>query len=265
MENVREYALVTGASSGIGSNISEILAQKGYSIIAVSNQQNQLEELKKKLEQVYRITVFTFNTDLGKEDSAQQIFNYCENLNLDVEVLVNNAGILLFSEAVQADYSQTITILNLHMSTPALLCRLFGAKMILRRKGFILNVASISAVMPYPGISLYGPTKTFLRYFTRAFRTEMKYYGIKVTCLIPGATDTALYDAHNFNIPFLMRLGVVKKPETVAKAGVKALFKNRSECIPGLLNKLIILLLPVVPHSIIGIINSRTNFVRKME
>ena len=129
--------------------------------------------------------------------------------------------------------------------------------MVMCRTGFILNVSSISAVMPYPGISLYGPTKAYLRCFTRAIGTEMKLYGVRVTCLIPGATATALYDQHNFNAPLLMKLGILKKPETVAKVGIKALFSGRAECIPGLLNKLIVFLFPIIPHFIIGLINKR--------
>jgi hypothetical protein len=174
--------------------------------------------------------------------------------------LINDAGIFFFGEAVRIEYSRVKSILVLHIVTPALLCRLFGEQMIARQKGYILNVSSVTSVMPYPGISLYGPTKAFIRKFTRAIRTEMKLYGINVTCLIPGATDTALYDADNFRSPLIMKLGIMKKPDTVANAGVRALFKNHAECIPGLLNKLIVLLLPIVPHFIIGIINRRTHF-----
>ena len=265
MENSQKYGLITGASSGIGWHFAEALVKKGYSVVAVSNQPTQLDDLKKRLEQAYRIIVVTINIDLAKEDSAQQVFNYCKEKNLTVEVLINNAGIFVFGEAARVDYSRMKLILTLHVITPALLCRLFGEQMILRQKGFILNVSSITAVMPYPGISLYGPTKTFLRKFTRALRTEMKFYGINVTCLIPGAVDTALYDASNFNSPLLMRLGIMRKPDTVANAGVRALFKNRAECTPGLLNKLIIMLLPIVPQFIISIINRRTHIVRKPE
>ena len=265
MGNTRKYALITGASSGIGWHFTESLAKKGYSIVAVSNQPTQLDDLKKRLEQSYRINVVVINIDLAQEDSAHKVFKYCDEKNLTVEVLINNAGIFVFGEAARADYSSMKSILMLHIITPALLCRLFGGQMINRQKGFILNVSSITAVMPYPGISLYGPTKTFLRNFTRALRTEMKFYGINVTCLIPGAVDTALYDASNFNSPLLMRLGIMRKPDTVANAGVRALFKNRAECTPGLLNKLIIMLLPIVPQFIISIINRRTHIVRKPE
>lgn len=252
MENIRNYALVTGASSGIGWHISELLAKDGYPVIAVSDQPLQLDNLKRSLELAYGIRVITFNIDLAQENSAQQIYLYCDKNNLIVEVLINNAGTLIFGEVVNVDYSGTKSILNLHVTTPALLCRLFGEQMIKKGRGFILNVSSISSVMPYPTISLYGPTKAFLRYFTRALRTEMRYHGIKVTCLMPGATMTSLYDPGKYNSPIKFRLGIIKKPDTVAKAGLTALFKDRAECIPGFLNKLIVLLLPLVPSFIIG-------------
>lgn len=262
-QSSKKYALVTGASSGIGWHISRELAQRGYSIITVSNQPTQLEVLKKELEQYNSISVVTLNIDLAQPDSARKVFDLCEKNQLEVEVLVNNAGILVFGEAARVEYAKAATILQLHMSTPALLCRLFGEKMIARQSGFILNVSSISAVMPYPGISLYGPSKTFLRQYTRALRTEMKLYGVKVTCLIPGATATALYDTHHINVPLAMKLGVMKKPEGVAKAGVKALFAGRAECIPGLLNKLTVKLIPLIPHFIIEMIHRCTRITRK--
>jgi uncharacterized protein len=252
MNASHRYALVTGASSGIGWHIAKELAQKGYSIIAVSNQPDALNVLKQEVEKNYSISVFTIEMDLARAEAAKEVFDQCELHNLDVEVLVNNAGMLLVTETVEVTYEKVAAILQLHMTTPAILSYLFGKKMMEWKKGYILNVSSISAVMPYPTISLYGPTKTFIRSFTRALRTEMKGDGINVTCLIPGATATALYDAHHVNIPLAMKLGVMKKPEVVARAGVKALFAGRAECIPGILNKLIILLVPVVPHAVIG-------------
>jgi uncharacterized protein len=249
-----KYALVTGASSGIGWHISKELAQKGYSIIAVSNQPEQLEQLKNELESANAISVKTVNMDLAQAGAAKEIFQYCESGRLEVEVLVNNAGILVIGEVVKVDYSKAASILQLHIATPALLCHLFGKKMMVRKRGYILNVSSISAVMPYPVISFYGPTKTFIRSFTRALRTEMRGNGIYVTCLLPGATATALYDAHAVNVPLAMKLGVMKKPEVVAHAGLKSLFAGRAECIPGTINKLIVLLLPLIPNFVITVI-----------
>jgi short-subunit dehydrogenase len=259
MKNREKYALITGASSGIGLHIAEALARKGYSLVAASNQPAQLDDLKKRLEETYNIRVFTINIDLAQENSAQKVFDFCHEKSLIIEVLINNAGILVYGEVAGIEYSRVKTILTLHVMTPALLCRLFGEEMIKRQQGFILNVSSISAVMPYPRISLYGPTKAFLRNFTRALRTEMKPKGINVTSLIPGATATALYDTGNLNTPLLIKLGIMKKPDAVANAGIRALFKNHAECIPGFLNKFVFVLLPFVPHSIISLLNRRVH------
>lgn len=257
------YALVTGASSGIGWHISKELAQRGYYIVAVSNQPEQLEALKKELEHTYLISVVLLNMDLARAGAAKEVFDYCDTNQLEVEVLVNNAGMLVLGEAVRIDYQKAADIIQLHVTTPALLCHLFGQKMISAKKGYILNVSSISAVMPYPIISFYGSSKTFLRFFTRALRTEMKSDKIKVTCLLPGATATALYDTHNVNIPLAMKLGLMKKPEYVARAGVNALFAEQAECIPGVLNKLVVLLLPIVPHIVIEWINRLRNLTKQ--
>jgi short-subunit dehydrogenase len=263
MEDVMKYALVTGASSGIGWHFAELLAKKGYSVVAVSNQPERLADLKNKLEHENSITVEIINIDLAQENSALRVFEYCKAKNLEIEVLINDAGMFFFGESARIDPSRMKSMIMLHVLTTTLLCRLFGEQMIDRKIGYILNVSSISAIMPYPGISIYGPTKAYLRHFTRALRTEMKFYGINVTCLIPGATDTGLYDAGKYKSSFLMKMGIMKKPEVVAGKSLRALFKNRAECIPGLLNKLVVILLPLIPSFIIGTINRKTNVVRK--
>jgi len=251
MNNPGKYALVTGASSGIGWHISKELAQRGYSIIAVSNQPEQLDVLKQALENAFPISVHSVNVDLSEAGAGKSVFDYCESNHLEVEVLVNNAGMLVLGEAALVDYSSAADILHLHVNTPALLCNLFGKKMSAKKAGYILNVSSISAVMPYPVISFYGPSKTFIRSFTRALRTEMKVSGVKVTCLLPGATATPLYGTRKVNIPLAMKLGVMKDPESVAHAGVNSLFNGRAECIPGVLNKLVVFFLPLLPAFVI--------------
>jgi len=262
--NARSYALVTGASSGIGWHMAEWLALRDYGIIAISNQADRLEELKKKLEDAYHIHVDTFFIDLAREDAAREVFQYCIKRDYDVEVLINNAGIMAYGETIHVDYEHAQSILNLHMTTPALMCRLFGEKMAMSGSGWILNVSSISAVMPYPTISLYGPTKSFLRHFTRAFRTEMKPLGVKVTCLIPGATDTPLNEANEISYERAKKFGLVKNPAHVAEKGLNALFHNRAECIPGFFNKCVIRLVPILPYSLIGQIYRRCLLPKRM-
>lgn len=258
MSSEKKFALVTGASSGIGWHFADLLAVKGYHIVAVSNQAAQLEKLKVELEEHRGVEVLTFHTDLAREEAATDVFNFCESQQLAIEVLVNNAGMLVYGEITEAGYGRSRSILQLHMLTPALLCRQFGERMKARGSGFILNVSSISAVMPYPTISLYGPTKAFLRHFTRAIRSELKPSGIAVTCLMPGATATTLYDSEP-TIKAMVRLaGKPMDPYKVAQSGLRALFRNRALCIPGVLNKAIVYFSPIIPHSLISV------FYRKM-
>jgi short-subunit dehydrogenase len=253
----KRHALVTGASSGLGRQISELLVKKGYDLIAVSNVPADLDGLKKHLEEIYGITVDTVNMDLSEETAAQTLYNYCKQKGHAVEVLVNDAGMLVYGPAAEVPFKKAQRILQLHVTTPALLCRLFSKNMIKHDKGFILNVSSISAVMPYPTISFYGPTKTFLRHFTRALRSELKPLGIFVTCLIPGAMDTPLLNEYQVDRRKAIKWRVVGPPEKVARSGIRALFKNRPECIPGFLNKLVVRLLPLIPPFVIGFIYKR--------
>ena len=257
----RSCALVTGASSGLGWHLSELLVQKGYQLIAVSNEPAALDALKQALEEKYDIPVLTIEKDLASVTAARSLFDCCAERDLNVEVLVNNAGMLVYGEAIHAQHSKIQSLLQLHMNTPALLCHLFSENMVKHGRGFILNVASISAVMPYPTISFYGPSKTFLRYFTRALRTELKVQGVKVTCLLPGAMDTSLLDIYHINRRLGLRFRILECPEKVARSGIKALFRNRPECIPGFLNKLVIWFAPLVPHFIILLIYKRSRKV----
>ena len=263
MESADKYALVTGASSGIGWHFSEELARRGYSVIAISNQPDRLAALKSNLEGQYPVTVRILDTGLDRAESPETVIRFCSDNNIEPEVVVNNAGMFFFGEITTIDHERMRSMLNLHMLTPALLCRHFGRQMARKGCGYILNVSSITTVMPYPGISVYAPTKAFLRHFSRSFRTEMKLDNVNVTCLIPGATDTSLYDKGSLNISLLRKLGLLKKPEDVARSGINALFAKRAEYIPGIINKLAVFIIPVIPRFVIEYITRNTTIIRK--
>ncbi|MBL0310551.1 MAG: SDR family NAD(P)-dependent oxidoreductase [Bacteroidetes bacterium] len=256
-------ALITGGTSGIGLAMAHQLAAAKYSLLLVSNQAKELEAVQAVMQETYPVRCLTFCIDLALPQSAQKVFDYSSAQNLSVEVLINNAGFLIFSEVVQTAPKKLEAILQLHMNTPAMMCHLFGREMKRNKRGFIMNVSSISTVMPYPGISLYGPSKTFLRYFTRALRNEMKVYGVGVTCLIPGATNTPLYDPKRVNISLATRLGIMQSPDFVARKAIRDMFCRKAESIPGLLNKLIVALLPLVPSWAIYLIHQKSNLLEK--
>lgn len=259
----KQYALVTGGSSGIGLAIAHQLAKRKFNLVLVSNQPALLEQHANEITNQYKVICRCYDIDLTQGNAAQQVFEFCRNENIMVDVLVNNAGMLVFSEAVAADPEKIHNIIQLHVEVPTLLCRFFGEEMKKRKSGYILNVSSISSVMPYPGISIYGPTKTYMRYFTRALRNELKMFGINVACAIPGATATALYDQNKIDVPLAKKLGIMHTPEFVAVQAVNALFKNKSICTTGVLNKVVMKLMPLIPSSFIMFIHRKTNWIDK--
>jgi short-subunit dehydrogenase len=258
-----KVAMVTGGSSGIGLAIAHELALRGYSLLVVSNQREELEVCRGEFEILYGRKCYVLYLDLADETSALELFNFCEEQRMIVEVVVNNAGFMIFAEVVETPIEKVSAMSHVHMLTPTKICRLFGKEMKVRKSGYILNTSSISSVMPYPGISLYGPTKTYIRYFTGALRSEMQEYGVRVTCLIPGATATPLHDAEKVNIPLAKRLHVMHSVEYVASRAVRALFRNKAECVPGLLNKIVMVVVPLVPSWLIEMINHRTSWLKK--
>src|SRR5690554_5846223 len=195
-----KFALITGSSSGIGLEIAKLLAARGYSLVPVSNQEKELNQLKAELSAQYAVRVITLNIDLARSEAASEVFDFCKQHNLEVEVLVNNAGFLFFEQITDADIVKAQAKMHLHVMTSSLLCTLFGKEMRQRKRGFILNNSSIAAYKAFPGIGYYGASKSYIKSFTRSLRTELKFYGVHVTCLCPGATATNLYDPNVIDV-----------------------------------------------------------------
>lgn len=246
-----KYALVTGASSGIGLEIVRLLAGRKYNLLLVSNEGEKLLILKNKFQAEFDIKVEVLDIDLARNEAAFEVFNYCEENNIDVEILVNNAGFYFFSEVAEADITKVEQKILLHVLTSSLLCTLFGKKMKDKRKGYIMNVSSFSAFKAFPGIAHYGGTKAYIKYFTRSLRTEMKPYGVNVTCLSPGAVLTNLYNISKQNIKTTKRLGFLLTPRRVARAGLRGLFSNKALIIPGFRTRFITFFTFLIPQFLI--------------
>ena len=258
----KTYALVTGGSSGIGLEIGKLLAAKGYPLLLVSNEEEKLLRLKVELQQQYKVPVEILPINLAQSEAAQKVYDYCKQNGIEVEVLVNNAGFFFFGQITDADISRAQEKILLHVMTSSLLCTLFGKEMKKRGKGFILNNASISAYKDFPGIGYYGATKSYIKSFTRSLHTELKFYGVHVTCLCPGATATNLYDPNVIDIELGKALGIMMSAEKVAKLGVNGLFKNKAVVIPGFMTKLMLVLALLTPQWMIYEIRKRVKSLK---
>jgi len=249
-----ETALITGASSGIGYAIANELGSRGYDLILVSNQETKLNEVCNELITKYNIKARAIFMDLAKPDAAIKLYDWCRKWELQVDILVNNAGIFFFGEVVESSIEKTQQMLTLHTSTPAMLCALFGHGMKKRRSGNILNISSLSAFIPYPGIVSYSSTKRFLQSFSRAFRTEMMDYNVNVTCICPGAVSTQLYELDDVKREKAINTGIMMSADKLARLSVNAMFSRKYLLIPGFLNRLSLLFVFQIPHGIVKLI-----------
>lgn len=249
----KPYALVTGASSGMGVEFARQLAKRGYNLLIVSNEEKIADvaaEIKSK-----EIDVIGLVLDLGQQSSARELYEYTRAHNIKIEVLVNNAGVYHDKDILDDSEGFTSLIMNLHMYTPAMLCYLFGQEMKARSKGYILNVCSVTSKMAAQRLGTYGGTKAFLSHFTRALHIELKPYGVYVTDVSPGAVDTGLYSISPALTKLGKCLGIIVSPETLARRGLRALFHGRAKTtIPTIFWKVLCFIILLIPTWLLQLI-----------
>jgi hypothetical protein len=248
----KHFALVTGASSGMGLEFARQLAQKGYNLLIVSN----VKEIYDVRFPMYEgVEIIPLQMDLGKQESARELYEYTRTHEIEVEVLVNNAGVYHDKDILDDSEGFTSLIMNLHMYTPAMLCYLFGQEMKARRKGYILNVCSVTSKMAAQRLGTYGGTKAFLSHFTRALHIELSKYGVHVTDVSPGAVDTGLYSIPPFMTKIGKCLGIIVSPQTLVRRALFALFHGWSKTtIPTIFWRVLCLIILLIPTCVLRLI-----------
>ena len=255
----KHFALVTGASSGMGLEFAKQLAQRGYNLLIVSNVpeiHDAAEQIKSSIFNLQSsIEVIPLVMDLGQQSSARELYNYAHEHAIEVEVLVNNAGVYHDRDILDDSEGFTSLIMNLHMYTPAMLCYLFGQDMRERRKGYILNVCSVTSKMAAQRLGTYGSTKAFLAHFTRALHIELRKYGVHVTDVSPGAVDTGLYSIPPFMTKIGKCLGIIVSPQTLVRRGLRALFHGRAKTtIPTVFWQVLCFIILLIPTCVLRLI-----------
>ncbi len=228
-----KYAVITGASSGMGLEFARQLAERGYGIVVISDRPDENRRAAESLRERSHADVRVIDLDLALPEAAETIYREVSDWGLEVEILVSNAGMLLFSTLERTPLDRLDRIVALHCATPIKLIRLFGQDMLRRHQGYILITASSTAWMPYPTISHYAATKAFLKSFSQSVWYEFRRYGVGVTALFPGAVDTPLYRLDGRKRKWLLRLGMMQTPRQTVEAALRTLFRRRYRCVPG--------------------------------
>ena len=240
-------ALVTGASSGIGKELSRIHAEKGGDLVIIARSKNKLVELKKELEKNHKINVFVIQKDLTKPDAAKEIYEEVKNAGLKVDYLINNAGFGGLGKFNERELAQDIQMIQLNIVALTTLTHYFLQDFVKHNKGRVLNVSSTASLMPGPLQAVYYATKAYVTSFSNAITEELHDTNITVTNLMPGATKTEFGKVSGMD-----KTKLFKKPvsaRSVAEDGYKGMLKGKLNVISGLTlsQKLMTIILPFIP------------------
>ena len=240
----------------MGLEFARQLAQRGYNLLIVSNEE-KIHEVAKELEEAFShtLSVVSLVMDLGQQSAARELYDYTHTQEMEIEVLVNNAGVYHDRDILDDSEGFTSLIMNLHMYTPAMLCYLFGRDMKARGKGYILNVCSVTSKMAAQRLGTYGGTKAFLSHFTRALHIELRRYGVHVTDVSPGAVDTGLYNIKPVYTKIGKCLGIIVSPETLVRRALRALFWGWSKTtIPTVFWRVLCFIILLIPTCLLRLI-----------
>ena len=243
--------MITGATSGIGYEMAKIYASRGQNMVLVSRNEDRLCEVARELNEVSDVIIMP--VDLSVTGSAQVLYDECQRLKLSIDVLINNAGFGKFGEATLMAPEQIESMLTLNVTSLTSLSKLFGAHMKARGRGYILNVSSTAAFQSIPYLSAYSASKTYVQFFTNALREELKPYGVSVSCLFPGPTDTNFFEvAFENKDTDLFRKQPLMPPGEVAALAIEGMEKGRRTIVPGSFNKVVSTSAGFVPPSAIA-------------
>ncbi|MBQ7191685.1 MAG: SDR family NAD(P)-dependent oxidoreductase [Paludibacteraceae bacterium] len=247
-------ALVTGASSGIGLQYATALARDYHTdLLLISNQEQEQIAVAQQLSYTYGVKTIPLYMNLAEQNAAEKVYDYCKENGLEVDILINNAGIFFFNPLIGTSMLRFETMLMLHVVTMAKLCRLFGEDMCRRGNGYILNMSSMSAWMAYPGIQTYNATKAFIYNFSKSLWYEFRPKGVGITVMTPGAVDTALFGLAPKWRKIAVRLTVSIPPEKLVVKALKRMFEKKKWGMPGLLNHLATPLLKHTPDWLVNL------------
>jgi len=250
--------LITGASSGIGYEFSHIFGKYYYRVILVSRDRERLRAIQKELHEKYGIEVVIIPKDLSLPSSTQEIFDMIKKENIDVDVLINNAGFGNLGKFSESDLKKELEMINVNISALTALTRLFLPEMIAKNHGKILNVASTAAFQPGPMMSVYYATKAYVLSFSEALSEELKGTGVTVTALCPGPTASNFQKTAGIQETKLIKGKRIATSKEVAEFGYDAMMKGKRIAVQGTMNKLMAYGVKFLPRRLV------TRTVKKM-
>ena len=236
----------------MGLEYARQLAKRGYDLVLVSNRQEELEQASEELSKAYSVQIVTRFQDLSAETAADELMAFCQEQSIEVEVLINNAGMFFFEELTTENEARALAMMRLHMLTPTRMCLLFGEAMKRCGHGYILNMSSMAAKLPCPGIAVYSATKAYLKSLSKSLFFEMRPYGVGVTTVCPAAIATPLYKLKPSLLKLGVNVGLIGTPQWLVRRALRGMFHKRRVVKPGLMNYYLPPLIAILPKWLVG-------------
>ena len=232
---MKEYVLLTGASSGIGYEMATQLAEKKMNLILVARSENKLQQIQQELTTRHRILVHYIVKDLSDVQAAIDIYNVLQREKILVTALVNNAGVGNYGNFIETSLEEELKMIQLNISSVVALTKLFAKDMVSRKSGKIMNVGSVLSFLPFPYYSVYSATKAFILAFSETLAAELDGTGVIVTSLYPGTTDTG-FTTDKMHSTNHYKSSKPMHPKVVAEQAVKHLLQGRGKKVVGFQN-----------------------------
>ena len=239
---MREVALVTGASSGIGLEIARILASQNYDLVICARREKELQDLAEEITRHYKVDCKVIVADLTTEEGVDLLIKDSE----EVDILVNNAGFGILGDHFDMQLGRQLEMIELNIHALTRLSHEFGNLMVKKGKGRIMNVASIASYISGPSFAVYCATKAYVLSYSRALHKELKNKGVTVTALCPGYVTTGFQEVAGMELSKMEKLTAVPVKK-VAEIAVKSMHKGKREVMPGIVNKPLPLVTKITP------------------
>jgi short-subunit dehydrogenase len=241
--------LITGASSGIGTELARVFASNGHRVVLVARRADRLAKLAGEIMASGAAAPIVIACDLEQPDAGDKIAAALAAEGVEVEFVVNNAGFGLFGNAIELDRAEQLGIIAVNIRALTDLSLRFSESVI-RHRGGVLNVASVAGFLPGPGMAVYYASKAYVLSFSEALRAELAPRGVRVTALCPGPVPSEFQARAGFEPGFDSKILNVS-PSDVAKAGYRGLMANKRAVLPGLGIKLVPVLLRLFPRGFV--------------
>ncbi len=244
-----QTTLITGASSGIGLSLAREFAKHGHDLVLVAPDFSEVQKVAEDIRQTYGVEIYSIGKDLERSDSADEIFDELYRAGVQVEILVNNAGLGQRGRFWEIPLEKDISMMRLNIEAVIRMTKCFLPSMLARGHGRILNTASVAGFEPGPLLAVYHATKAFVLSFSEALATELEQTSISVTALCPGPTDTDFFPKADMMATRAFQKANLMAPQDVAKDGYEAVMRGERVTVSGTVNKTLVFARRVMTES----------------